>query len=90
MRFLFALFSLLAGLGLGSGDAAAAPDGKRVALLGTSNANPYIGAYTATFTKFATAAGMKVTNLSAGYDAAVQSQQIDVAIAQKFDIIVLC
>ena len=90
MRFLFALFSLLAGLGLGSGDAAAAPDGKRVALLGTSNANPYIGAYTATFTKFATAAGMKVTNLSAGYDAAVQSQQIDDAIAQKFDIIVLC
>jgi ABC-type sugar transport system substrate-binding protein len=33
---------------------------------------------------------MKVTNLSSNYDASVQSQQIDDAIAQKFDIIVLC
>ena len=32
---------------------------------------------------------MKVTNLSSNYDAAVQSQQIDDAIAQKFDIIVI-
>ena len=60
-----------------------------MALLGTSNANPYIGAWTSTFTKFATAAGMKVTNLNSNYDAAVQSQQIDDAIAQKYDIIVL-
>jgi ribose transport system substrate-binding protein len=60
-----------------------------VALLGTSNANPYIGAWTATFTKFVTPLGMKVTNLTSNYDAAVQSQQIDDAIAQKFDIIVM-
>jgi ribose transport system substrate-binding protein len=58
-------------------------------LLGTANTNPYIGAWTSTFTKFATQAGMKVTNLSSNYDAAVQSQQIDDAIAQKFDIIVM-
>jgi ribose transport system substrate-binding protein len=32
---------------------------------------------------------MKVTNLVSNYDAAVQSQQIDDAIAQKFDMIVL-
>ena len=32
---------------------------------------------------------MKVTNLNSNYDAAVQSQQIDDAIAQKYDIIVL-
>jgi ABC-type sugar transport system substrate-binding protein len=64
--------------------------GKRVMLLGTANTNPYIGAWTATFSKVATAAGMKVTNLSSNYDASVQSQQIDDAIAQKFDIIVLC
>ena len=31
---------------------------------------------------------MKVTNLSSNYDAAVQSQQVDDAIAQKFDMIV--
>ena len=64
-------------------------EGKRVMLLGTSNANPYIGAWTSTFSKFATQAGMKVTNLNSNYDAAVQSQQIDDAIAQKFDIIVI-
>ena len=51
---------------------------------------PYIGAWTKTFTKFATEAGIKVTNLNSNYDAAVQSQQIDDAIAQKFDLIVLC
>ena len=90
MRFVFAVVVLvLANLSFGSRDAAASPEGKRVALLGTSNANPYIGAWTKTFTKFATDAGMKVTNLNSNYDAAVQSQQIDDSIAQKFDIIVL-
>jgi ribose transport system substrate-binding protein len=90
MRLVIALFAaLMAGL-VNIGDVAASPQGKRVALLGTTNANPYIGAWTSTFTKFATAAGMKVTNFSANYDAAVQSQQIDDAIAQKFDFIVVC
>ena len=59
-------------------------------VLATSNTNPYIGAWTSTFAKFATQLGMKVTNLSANYDAAVQSQQIDDGIAQKYDLIVLC
>jgi ABC-type sugar transport system substrate-binding protein len=83
--FVFALLSLPI-----AGSANASPEGKRVVVLATSNTNPYIGAWTATFTKFATQAGMKVTNLSANYDAAVQSQQIDDAIAQKYDLIVLC
>lgn len=73
-----------------SDTANASPEGKRVVVLATSNTNPYIGGWTATFTKFATQAGMKVTNLSANYDAAVQSQQIDDSIAQKYDLIVLC
>jgi ribose transport system substrate-binding protein len=90
MRFVMALFAFLL-VSLPLTDAAhAAADGKRVLVLATSNTNPYIGAWTATFTKFATAAGMKVTNLAANYDAAVQSQQIDDAIAQKFDLIVMC
>lgn len=90
MRLLMGLFAfLLMSLPIG-GDAIASPDGKRVVVLATSNTNPYIGAWTSTFTKFATQAGMKVTNLSANYDAAVQSQQIDDAIGQKFDLIVLC
>ena len=90
MRLLLALFaSVLFGLAV-SGAANASPEGKRVVVLATSNTNPYIGAWTGTFTKFAIQAGMKVTNLSANYDAAVQSQQIDDAIAQKYDLIVVC
>jgi hypothetical protein len=55
MRFVFAVLTLvLASLSIGSRDVAASPDGKRVALLGTSNANPYIGAWNKTFIKFAT------------------------------------
>ena len=89
MGFVIGLFALLfAALPLG-GEAAASPEGKRVMLLGTANTNPYIGAWTSTFVKFATQAGMKVTNLSSNYDAAVQSQQVDDAIAQKFDLIVI-
>jgi len=91
MRVLLALFASVLLLGLPMSSAAnASPDGKRVVVLATSNTNPYIGAWTGTFTKFATQAGMKVTNLSANYDAAVQSQQIDDAIAQKYDLIVVC
>jgi ABC-type sugar transport system substrate-binding protein len=86
MRFVASLCALL--LAIVTGQAAvASPEGKRVMLLGTANTNPYIGAWTSTFTKFATQAGMKVTNLSSNYDAAVQSQQVDDAIAQKFDLI---
>ena len=49
MRFVMMLLTLLVtGLSMSSRDAAASPDGKRVALLGTSNANPYIGAWTST------------------------------------------
>jgi ABC-type sugar transport system substrate-binding protein len=91
MRLLIGLFvfALLLNAPM-SGSANASPEGKRIVVLATSNTNPYIGAWTSTFTKFATQAGMKVTNLSANYDAAVQSQQIDDAIAQKYDLIVLC
>ena len=90
MRFLTCVAAFLLLTLAVSGTASASPEGKRVVVLGTSNTNPYIGAWTSTFTKFATQAGIKVTNLSANYDAAVQSQQIDDAIAQKYDMIVLC
>jgi len=90
MRLIWGLLAvLLASLPI-SGRAVASPEGKRVLVLATSNTNPYIGGWTSTFTKFATQLGMKVTNLSANYDAAVQSQQIDDGIAQKYDLIVLC
>ena len=90
MRFVMSLFALLLVALPMNGPAAASPEGKRVAVFATSNTNPYIGAWTGTFTKFATAAGMKVTNFSANYDAAVQAQQLDDAVGQKFDLIVIC
>src|SRR5918996_119269 len=89
MRLVIGLFALLFASLPFCGEAGAAAEGKRVMLLGTANTNPYIGAWTSTFGKFATQAGMKVTNLSSNYDAAVQSQQVDDAIAQKFDMIVI-
>ena len=89
MRSVIGLFALLLMSLSASGDAMASPEGKRIMLLGTANTNPYIGAWTSTFTKFATQAGMKVTNLTSNYDAAVQSQQVDDAIAQKVDMIVI-
>jgi ABC-type sugar transport system substrate-binding protein len=89
MRAVIALFAfLLMSLSAG-GHATASPEGKRIMLLGTANTNPYIGAWTSTFAKFATQSGMKVTNLTSNYDAAVQSQQVDDAIAQKVDMIVM-
>ena len=90
MRLLIGLFAVLLMTLPMSGAASAAPQGKRVLILATANTNPYIGAWSSTFTKLATAAGMQVTNLSANYDAALQSQQIDDGLAQKYDMIVLC
>src|SRR5690349_20658779 len=89
MRFVVGLLALLLASVPFGGEASAAAEGKRIMLLGTANTNPYIGAWTSTFAKFAGQAGMKVTNLSSNYDAAVQSQQVDDAIAQKFDMIVM-
>jgi ABC-type sugar transport system substrate-binding protein len=85
MRFAMSVFALL----LAVSGATAAPEGKRVALLGTVNTNPYIAAWTSTFIKTATPLGMKVTFFSSPYDAALQSQQIDDAIAQRFDLIAI-
>jgi ABC-type sugar transport system substrate-binding protein len=88
-RMIGLLALLLLALPIG-GQAIASPQGKRILVLATANSNPYIGAWTSTFAKLATAAGMQVTNLSANYDAAVQAQQLDDGLAQKYDMIVLC
>ena len=90
MRIVVTLFAVVFGvLSFSAGKAFAAAEGKRVALLGTINANPYIGGWTSTFTKAVAPAGVKVTNFTSPYDAALQSQQVDDAIAQKFDLIAI-
>ena len=69
--------------------ALASSQDKRIALLVTLNTNPYIGAWTSTFIKKTAPFGIKVTTFESPFDAAIQSQQMDDAIAQKFDLIVL-
>ena len=67
----------------------AAPQGKRIALLSTANTQAYMGAWSATFLKAAEPLGLVVTNMTSPFDPALQSQQVDDAIAQKFDAILL-
>jgi len=89
MRLLVIFSVLLAALSFGAGTASASPQGKRVALLSMANTNPWVSAWTSTFMKDAQSSGMKVTNVTSPYDAALQSQQVDDAIAQKFDLIAI-
>jgi ABC-type sugar transport system substrate-binding protein len=74
--------------------AAAAPasaqsvEGKRVALLTNVLTSGWIAGYNNTVTKILTDKGVKVVNMTSP-EAALQSQQVDDAIAQKFDLILL-
>lgn len=61
--------------------------GKRIAAVVSSTKNPFIAAIANTMETDAEALGMKVTVLSANYDAAIQAQQINEAVAQKYDMI---
>lgn len=70
-------------------DAAASPKGKRIAHLTTAAAHPFIAALVKSLTDRAKEFGMEVTTFSTPFDAALQAQQLDDAIAQKFDMIAL-
>ncbi len=69
--------------------AVAATAEKRVALLLGPAEDKFIGAFARTFDKEGTAKGLKVTTFSSPFDPALQAQQVDDAIAQKFDLLVL-
>lgn len=91
MRRLFRNFAIwLAAVGIGGvavhGAAVAAE--KRVALLMGPTQDPYIGGWARAFIAVS-APALKVTVLESPRDAAVQAQQIDDAIAQRFDLIVV-
>ena len=68
---------------------AAADGGKRVAFLDGPISDKFIGAMTRGFTDTAKTADLKVTLLQSPFDPALQAQQLDDAIAQKADLIVL-
>ena len=88
-RIFITLFSILIVMASFSGNALASPQGKRIALLTTPKTQPFIGAWTTTFLKRSEGMGMKTSNFVSPFDAAMQSQQIDDAIAQKFDLIMV-
>lgn len=89
MRLVSLLFSLVIAVAHFGGSAAASQQGKRIGLLTTLNTQAYIGSWTSTFIKLASADGMKVNNITSPFDAALQSQQIDDAIAQKYDLVLV-
>lgn len=65
------------------------PKGKKIALLATGSTTPFIAAVTKAFLDKTNASGIEVTVFTTPFDAALQSQQVDDAIARKFDLIAI-
>jgi ABC-type sugar transport system substrate-binding protein len=69
--------------------AASAQQGKRIAHFTAAASNPFIQAMTKALTERAKALGMEVTTFASPYDPALQAQQIDDAIARKYDLLAI-
>ena len=69
--------------------AAGESKGKKIAYLQSLATHPYVAATTKSFRSRAEALGMEITILTSMLDAALQAQQIDDAIARRFDIVVV-
>ena len=67
----------------------AAPQGKKIALVITNVAQAYIATLAKSVTDTGKRFGMEVTTFSSPFDAALQAQQMDDAIARKYDMIIL-
>jgi ABC-type sugar transport system substrate-binding protein len=90
MRRVATILTALIGLCiLPIGIADASPKGKKVAYLAPGQTHPFIAALTKTFVDTATSLGMEVTTFFNPFDAALQAQQVDDAVARKFDMIAL-
>jgi ABC-type sugar transport system substrate-binding protein len=63
--------------------------GKKIAYLQTLATHPYVAATTRSFRARADALGMEITIWTSMLDAALQAQQIDDAIARRFDLVVV-
>jgi ABC-type sugar transport system substrate-binding protein len=84
-----ALVVLLSALASPAAHAAGESKGKKIAFLQTLATHPYVVATTKSFRGRAEALGMEVTVLTSMLDAALQAQQIDDAIARRFDLVVV-
>jgi ABC-type sugar transport system substrate-binding protein len=89
MRLAIAVIAVLGLSILTTSDANADPRGKKVAFLVTSPTHPFIAALAKTFTAKANSYGMEVNTVSQQFDAALQAQQVDDAIARKFDMLAI-
>jgi ABC-type sugar transport system substrate-binding protein len=69
--------------------AESAAQGKRIALLETSPTHPFIAALTKAMLDRAKSYGMEVTVFVNTFDPGLQSQQVDDAIARKFDLLAI-
>jgi ribose transport system substrate-binding protein len=85
------IFFVASAIGLGFFGARAdeTPTGKRIALIVGPTQDKYLGGISRGFDTTAKADGMSVTTFSSPFDPALQAQQIDDAIAQKFDMLVV-
>jgi len=89
VRTILGCAMLLAGMAAAATEAGATADGKRIAVFMGPTQDKYLGALSRTFDTTASGYGMKVTVYSSPFDPALQAQQLDDAIAQKFDFFVV-
>ncbi|MGA7489677.1 MAG: sugar ABC transporter substrate-binding protein [Xanthobacteraceae bacterium] len=79
----------MAALAAPTAQAGDASKGKKVLLLESFTAHPYVATTEKSFRERAQSYGMDVTVQAAGLDAALQARQADDGIARKFDLIVI-
>ena len=90
MRFVAIIAGIICAALMGvPGEAAASSKGKRIIHLTGPIQNPFINEVARSFTATAKKHGMSVTVQGTPFDAALQAQQIDDAIAQKYDMIAI-
>ena len=89
LRIVLGIAVLMGGAFVATPEASAAAEGKRIALFMGPTQDKYLGAISKSTADTATVAGMRVTTFSSPFDPALQAQQIDDAIAQKFDLFVV-
>jgi ABC-type sugar transport system substrate-binding protein len=89
LKYSVAFFSALALVGATLPNALADAKGKKVAHLTTAIQLPYISTLAKSLTEAGASYGMDVTVFSSPFDPAIQSQQMDDAVARKFDMIIL-
>ncbi len=90
MRTCLGAFLIAFGLAAAAASSAVAgANGKKVALLVTAIQFPYVSTLAKTIVDEAKKSGVEVTVFSSPFDPALQSQQMDDAVARKFDMILL-